>query len=103
MKDEAILEGTLNEDGSLQLDEKPDVPPGRVGIVVQSLPTLPDDHFWDMMKSIWAAQKARGFISRSVEEVEAERERVRDEWEEHSQGIERLQKECSRLRGQPPC
>jgi hypothetical protein len=50
MKDEAILEGTLHEDGSLHLDEKPNLPPGRVRIVVQSLPTLRDgDPFWVMM------------------------------------------------------
>jgi hypothetical protein len=104
MNDEAVLEGMLHEDGSLHLDEKPNLPPGRVRVVVQSVPALPaDDPFWDMMKSIWAAQKARGFIPRSAKEVEAERERTRDEWEEHSEEIERLQEECSRLRGQPPC
>ena len=42
-------------------------------VIVQSLPELPDgDPFWDMMKSIWAAQKARGHIARSVVEVEGD-------------------------------
>lgn len=72
-------------------------------VIVQSLPALPaGDPFWDMMQSIWAGQKARGHVPRSVEEVEAERREMREGWEERQQAIERLQEESRRLREKQP-
>ena len=50
---EAVIEGTIQPDGTLVQDEPAKLPPGRVQVIVQSLPELPDgDPFWDMMKSI---------------------------------------------------
>jgi hypothetical protein len=100
---EVIVEGTLKSDGTLELDRKPNLPPGRVQVIVQALPELPDgDPFWDMMKSIWGQQKARGHVSRSVEEVEAERREMREGWARRQEAIERLQEEARHLRGQQP-
>ncbi len=62
----------------------------------------PSDPFWDMMQSIWAGQKARGFVPRSAEQVEAERRETRERWEERLQAIERLGAESHRLREQHP-
>jgi hypothetical protein len=100
---EVVIEGTLKPDGTLELDEKPSLPPGRVQVIVQSLPELPEgDPFWDMMKSIWAEQKARGHVPRSVEEVEAERRESPEGWARRQEALERLQEESRRLRGQQP-
>ena len=89
-----MIEGTLKADGTLELDRKPDLLPGRVQVIVQALPDLPDgDPFWDMMKSIWAEQKARRYVPCSVEEVEAERREMREGWAKRQEGIERLQEE----------
>ena len=45
-----VVEGTLKLDGSLELDSKLNLPPGRVQLIVQPLPELPkDDPFWQMM------------------------------------------------------
>lgn len=99
---ETVLEGTIESDGTLVLDEPTRLPAGRVQVIVQALPELPDgDPFWDMMRSIWAGQKARGHVPRSAEEVEAERRETREMWEERQQAIERLQEESRRLREQP--
>lgn len=50
-----VIQGTLTADGTIQLDEKPNLPPGRVQVVVQSLPQLPaGDPFWQRMQAIWA-------------------------------------------------
>jgi hypothetical protein len=74
------VEATLKPDGTLQLDEKLTLPAGRVRIVVQPLPELPgDDPFWQMMKSIWAGQKARGQVPRTREEIDAELEEMDSE------------------------
>jgi hypothetical protein len=100
---ETVVEGTIQPDGTLVLDEPTRLPAGRVQVIVQALPELPQgDPFWDMMKSIWAGQKARGHIPRSAEEVEAERRETRESWEERQQAIERLQEESRRLRERQP-
>jgi hypothetical protein len=100
---EVVVEGTLKPDGTLELDQKPNLAPGRVQVIVQALPELPDgDPFWDMMKSIWVEQKARGHVPRSVEEVEAERREMREGWARRQEAIERLQEEARRLRGRQP-
>ena len=92
-----VVEGTVKPDGSLELDSKLDLAPGRVQLIVQPLPDLPkDDPFWQMMERIWAAQKARGHVSRTKEEIDAEIRLMRDEAEEETQSVEHLQEECRR-------
>jgi hypothetical protein len=87
------VQGTLQVDGTLVLDEKPALPPGRVRVVVQAMVQLPqDDPFWQRMQAMWDTQKAHGQIPRSVEEVESERRSVREEWEERMQAIARIQR-----------
>ncbi|HVA46621.1 MAG TPA: hypothetical protein VNH11_09630 [Pirellulales bacterium] len=100
---ETVVEGTIQADGTLLLDQPTKLPAGRVQVIVQSLPELPEgDPFWDMMKSIWAGQKARGHVPRSAEEVEAERRETRESWEQRQEAIERLQAESRRLRERLP-
>jgi hypothetical protein len=80
-----VVEGTLKPDGSLELDAKLTLPPGRVQLLVQPLPELPqDDPFWQMMQGIWAAQKARGHVPRSKEEIDAEINAMREESQEET-------------------
>ena len=94
-----VVEGTLKPDGSLELDDKLDLPPGRVQLIVQSLPELPkDDPFWQMMQGIWAARAAAGRTPRSTEEVEGQRRAIRDDVDEEIEKARRLQDESVRLR-----
>lgn len=98
-----VIEGTIQPDGTLVLDEPAKLPPGRVQVIVQPLPDLaPSDPFWDMMQSIWAGQRERGFVPRPDEQVEAERREAREHWEERLQAIWRLQEESRRLRELQP-
>lgn len=100
---EVVIEGTLKPDGTLELDQKPNLAPGRVQVIVKTLTELPDgDPFWDMMKSIWVEQKGRGHVPRSVDEVEAERREMREGWAKRQEAIERLQEESRRLLGRQP-
>ena len=94
---EVLIEGTLQSDGTLQLDTKPNLPPGRITVVLRQAPEpeFPkDDPFWQRMQALWDEQKARGSVPRSTTEIEAEQRQMRDDWEEHQQAIERLQEEC---------
>jgi hypothetical protein len=99
MHDNAIvIQGTLNPDGTLVLDEKLNLPAGRVRVTVQPIISLKDDPFWQTLEKIWADQRARGHVPRTREEIDAEIQELRDEWEEHQQKIERLQEECAEER-----
>jgi hypothetical protein len=102
---EVVIEGTLKPDGTLELDQKPNLPAGRVTVVLRQesavkSPRPLDDAFFQMMEKIWAGQKARGFLPRTVEEVEAERRQLRQECESEVEAAIRLQEESRLLRQQ---
>jgi hypothetical protein len=97
--DQVCIQGTLKPDGTLELDEKPALSPGRVQVIlrVEAVPDLPaDDPFWQRMQAIWNSQKTTGRAPRTAEEIDADRRQTRDEWEKHQQAIERLQEERQR-------
>jgi hypothetical protein len=94
------LQGTLTSDGTLVLDEKPNLPPGRVRVTVQPLADLTKTPVWQVLEQIWAEQKASGHVPRSREEIDADIAAMRQEDEERMQAIERLHEECQRLRQQ---
>ncbi|MFM9114936.1 MAG: hypothetical protein ACKOU6_02085 [Planctomycetota bacterium] len=89
---ETIIAGTIQPDGSLVLDQKLNLPPGRVQVVVQVLPDLPaDDPFWQRMQAIWAIPRSSTCDGgrKTIDEVV----RAREEWDEHQQALESLQRE----------
>jgi hypothetical protein len=90
------VQGTLQADGTLVLDEKPDLPPGRVCVRVQPLADLTRTPVWQVLEKIWAEQRASGHVSRSREEIDADIAAMRQEDEERMQEIERLHEECQR-------
>ena len=101
MSTQVILHGILKPDGTLELEQKPNLSPGRVRVTVETVtePTRPD-RFWAMMDQIWADLKASGRVPRSVEEIEAERQAFRDEWDERQAALEQIHLEGERLRQQ---
>jgi hypothetical protein len=93
------LGGTLHPDGTLVLDEQPKLPPGRVRVVLEAAAGPAEgDPFWATLERIWADQKARGHVPRSVEEIEALRRELRDEMDREIEEAIRLQEESRRLR-----
>jgi len=102
MSTQFVVQGTVRPDGSLELDQKISLPAGRVQVLVQPLvQPPPNDPFWMMMERIWADQKARGHVPRSVEEVEAERRALRQESEAEIRDAMRTHAECRHVREQP--
>ena len=102
---EVEVRGTLRADGSLQLDQTPNMLPGRVTVVLrresQTATGQPlGGAFFQMMDEMWAGQKARGFVPRAVDEVETEHHRLQAEAEDEIEAAIRLQKESRRLRAQ---
>jgi len=94
------LQGTLREDGTLVLDEKPNLPPGRVKVTVAPVSDLTQTDVWQILEQIWAGQRARGHVPRSREEIDAELEASRQEDEERQQALERIHQECHEARQQ---
>jgi hypothetical protein len=96
------VQGTLRPDGTIALDEMPNLPPGRVQVRVQPLPDLTQTDVWQVLEKIWAGQQARGHVPRSREEIDADIAAMRQEDEERMQAIERLHEECQRHRQPRP-
>jgi hypothetical protein len=70
---EVILEGTIKSDGTLELNQKPKLPPGRVTVVLrqdaQSAP--PAEDWWQFMQRTRRELEAAGSDFMNQEEVEA--------------------------------
>jgi hypothetical protein len=110
---QVVIRGTLKPDGTLDLDEKPNLPAGRVQVTLQAVPepTASGPGWWEVLQRIWREQAASGFKGRTKEEIDADVQQLRDELEEHANRIERLQEEAQRARedakarprGKPEC
>ena len=83
------VQGTLRSDGTLVLDEKLDLAPGRVYVSVRPVERQPD--VIEVLRRIHAEQAASGHVPRSREEIDADITAMRQEDEERMQAIERLQ------------
>lgn len=92
---EIVVQGTLNPDGTLELDQKPNLPPGRVTVLLRqeaAQVALPkDDPFWQRMQAIWAIPRSAGHPADGGENTLEEVRRAREEWDEHQSALERLQ------------
>jgi hypothetical protein len=105
MNQEIRVLGTIQADGTLVLDEKLSLPPGRVQVNVQQLDQVQGDHrvdFLARMEKIWAGQEARGHISRSREEIDADINCLRNDAEEEMKAVERLHEQCQQALRQRP-
>jgi hypothetical protein len=94
------VQGTLREDGTLVLDEKPNLPPGRVKVTVESVPDYKQTEIWQFFERLWVEQRAKGHVPRTQEEIDAELEAARQEDEERMRGLERIHEEGERRRQQ---
>jgi hypothetical protein len=84
-----IVMGTLKDDGTLELDERPTLAPGRVqvAIVQAEIPAAIGSRrtLLDVLDEIRTAQAARGYQGRSIEEMEADEAARRAEDEEYEE------------------
>jgi hypothetical protein len=94
------VQGTLTADGALVLDQKPNLPPGRVHVSLR--PVEGEADVIEVLRRIHAEQAASGYVPRSREEIDADFAAMRQEDEECMPAIERLHEECQRGRQQAP-
>jgi hypothetical protein len=90
-----IVQGTLKPDGTLVLDEKPALPPGRVQITLQPAPeaTLAVGDWWECLQRIRAEREARGYPFMTEEETTAWIEELRDQGEDRIDEAHRILEE----------
>ncbi|MHB1426259.1 MAG: hypothetical protein ACYC3I_24095 [Gemmataceae bacterium] len=88
--------GTLRHDGTLVLDKRPDLPPGRVKVIIEPVRDYKQTEIWQFFERLWAEQRARGHVPRTREEIDAELEAARQEDEERMQELERIHEESER-------
>ncbi len=90
-----ILHGQIRPDGTLQVEEKVNLPPGPVSVTVQSVPAAARKRTIQVLEEIWAAREARGIVGRSKEEIDAEINAMRDEDEKRMKEIETIRQQPS--------
>jgi hypothetical protein len=86
----STIAGTLQEDGTLVLDEKPDLPPGRVRVTVQPVIDYKQTDMWKFFQEVQARLEASGFVFRTKEEIDADIAEGRDGDEERAHELERM-------------
>jgi len=72
---ETVIEATLKPDGTLELDWKPNLPPGRVKVTVQT------EDWLSYLKRCRAELESSGATFRRGIDIEAEIEQIRGETE----------------------
>ena len=76
-----IVGGRLNPDGTLELQEKVQLPPGPVEVTVRavSLPAPPVEDWWQYLQRARLELESLGHRFRTQEEIAADRTAFRDE------------------------
>src|SRR5277367_803182 len=76
-----VVQGILKDNGTLELDERPMLSPGRVQVMILPIPAPAEGQvrrsLVDVLDEIHAGQRARGYLGRSIEEMEADEEERR--------------------------
>jgi hypothetical protein len=80
---EIVVEGTLKADGTLELDQKPNLPPGRVQVVLrqQAESAQPQEDWWQFMQRARRELEEAGHPFLSEAEMESRIQSLRDEEE----------------------
>jgi hypothetical protein len=93
-----VILGFVKPDGTLQLDEKVTLPPGRVSIAVEPIPySQESDPFFQMLRRIWEIREQHG-VKPDAEASQAALRQLRDDVDEEVAELGRLQEECRRRR-----
>jgi hypothetical protein len=74
--------GTVRPDGTLELDQKISLPPGRVRVRLEAVPLsgTPDEGLVEFVRRLRRELAAAGHTFRTREEIDSEIEGLRNEW-----------------------
>ena len=93
---EVVVQGSVRPDGTLELSQPVNLPPGEVRVIVQAVtpPSGSGDNVLTVLERIWAERRAKGMQGRSGEQIDADIQSMRDEWEERQRKLEKIQAEA---------
>jgi hypothetical protein len=75
---EVTLEGTLKQDGKLELDQTPNLPQGRVKVIIQAgSPRRPDGGWWQYLQQARRELEAMNYPTMTESEVQSHIEWLR--------------------------
>ena len=97
---QVVVQGTVKPDGTLEVRDPIALPPGEVQVIVQTMPTpMPrKDNALAVLERIWAEREALGMQGRTREQIDADIQSMRDEWEQRQQELARIQDGARRPR-----
>jgi hypothetical protein len=88
--------GVVHPDGSLELTGKLSVPPGRVRVRVESLePPQPTEGLIELVRRTRSDLEAAGHRFRTQDEIDAELNELRGEWDDRLDRLDGPRKEPS--------
>jgi hypothetical protein len=95
---EIVVAGTLKPDGTLELDQKPNLAPGRVTVVLryESAPTLPQEDWWQYMLRTRRELEATNYPTMTEHEVQSHIEWLRGDDDRIEEVYRQLEEERRR-------
>jgi hypothetical protein len=96
---QVVIHGRICSDGTLQVEERINLPPGPVSVIVQTMSSATSKPTLKVLEEIWAEREARGLVARSKEEIDAEIAGMRAEDEKRMREIEAIGKRASKNKG----
>lgn len=99
------VEGTIKPDGTLELAQKLALPAGKVRVTVETIADAGQDQpglakLFERIRQQQSASKDKG---RTREEIDADVNAMRNEWEERMAEIEHLQDEARQQKESTDC
>jgi len=87
-----VVQGTLKPDGTLELDEKPTLAPGRVHVVLQpvSMGLMPQGGLAQTIAEIRRNQHARGYAGITAEEIARDEDQRRADEDAYEQRMQEI-------------
>jgi hypothetical protein len=85
---EVVVHGTLSPDGTLEIDQPVALPPGDVRVTIETLTSKPRRDVMEVLAEIWAERKKLGMQGRSKEQIDADIDAMRNEWEDRQRELD---------------
>jgi hypothetical protein len=76
-----VIDGLLKPDGTVELARKATLPPGRVRVTVEAVPSSARQDVWTLLDTIRNERRALGVRPRTRGEIDAQIRALRDEWD----------------------
>ena len=87
---EVVVQGTLKADGTLELNQPVNLPPGEVRIIVQAMAPRSGESLLAVLAEIRTERRVSGMQGRTAQQIDNDVQAMRHEWEERQRDIEAL-------------